>query len=102
MVPRDQLHRRPVVTGPFRPGPPPAGSPGLPLGGRPGPAPTARPGPSVGVGFDDDVDDARHPAVDAAVQAMANAEGLPPADQIAQYEAAYQTLRETLATIDQA
>ncbi|MEU7982806.1 hypothetical protein [Micromonospora sp. NPDC049081] len=56
----------------------------------------------MGVGFDDDVDDARHPAVDAAVQAMANAEGLPPADQIAQYEAAYQTLRETLATIDQA
>ncbi|MDH6466129.1 hypothetical protein M2302_006335 [Micromonospora sp. A200] len=45
---------------------------------------------------------AHHPAVDAAVQAMINAEGLPPADQIAQYEAAYQTLRETLATIDQA
>ncbi|WP_348774029.1 hypothetical protein [Micromonospora sp. WMMD714] len=51
---------------------------------------------------DEDVDEARHPAVDAAVRAMANAEGLPPADQIAQYEAAYQTLRETLATIDQA
>ncbi|MDM4718601.1 hypothetical protein QTQ03_02935 [Micromonospora sp. WMMA1363] len=43
----------------------------------------------------------RHPAVDAAVQAMTNAAGLPPADQIAQYEAAYETLRETLASIDQ-
>jgi hypothetical protein len=32
---------------------------------------------------------------------MANAATLAPADQIAQYEAAYETLRETLATIDQ-
>jgi hypothetical protein len=38
----------------------------------------------------------------AAVQAMINAEPLSPADQIAQYEAAYETLRETLASIDQA
>ncbi|SCF14928.1 hypothetical protein GA0070558_1345 [Micromonospora haikouensis] len=51
---------------------------------------------------DDGDGDARHPAVDAAVQAMANAASLSPADQIPQYEAAYQTLRETLATIDQA
>ncbi|MFY1632414.1 hypothetical protein ACN27F_03850 [Solwaraspora sp. WMMB335] len=43
-----------------------------------------------------------HPAVDAAVQAVRNAAGLPPADQIAQYEAAHATLQETLATIDQA
>jgi hypothetical protein len=43
-----------------------------------------------------------HPAVDAAIQAMANAAGLPLADQIAQYEAVHRTLRETLATIDQA
>ncbi|SCF49583.1 hypothetical protein GA0070216_1368 [Micromonospora matsumotoense] len=98
------------MTGPFRPGPPPAGRPGpppvgrpgQPSAGRPGPVPAGSPGPSAVVGFDDDVDDVRHPAVDAAVRAMANAEGLPPADQIAQYEAAYQTLRETLATIDQA
>lgn len=98
------------MTGPFRPGPPPAGRPGPPpvgrpvppSAGRPGPVPAGSPGPSAVVGFDDDVDDVRHPAVDAAVRAMANAEGLPPADQIAQYEAAYQTLRETLATIDQA
>lgn len=40
--------------------------------------------------------------MDAAVQAMANAATLSPADQIAQYEAAYQTLSETLATIDRA
>ncbi|MCX4473107.1 hypothetical protein C5N14_29645 [Micromonospora sp. MW-13] len=70
---------------PFRPAPPP--------GPRPGPPP--RP-----VAVDDD-GEVRHPAVDAAVQAMANAAALSPADQIPQYEAAYQTLRETLATIDQ-
>ncbi|TDC80947.1 hypothetical protein E1193_16230 [Micromonospora sp. KC606] len=77
------------MSGPIRPGPP--------LGARPGP----RPGPLAGSGTPDEVDEAHHPAVDAAVQAMVNAEGLPPADQIAQYEVAYQTLRETLATIDQ-
>lgn len=76
------------VNAPFRPGPPPPGP-------RPGPPP--RP-----VLADGDDGDARHPAVDAAVQAMANAATLSPADQIPQYEAAYQTLRETLATIDQA
>ena len=43
-----------------------------------------------------------HPAVDAAVQAIANAAVLAPADQLPEYEAAYQTLRDTLATIDQA
>ncbi|MFY1621757.1 hypothetical protein ACN268_00990 [Micromonospora sp. WMMD735] len=91
---------RPVPSGAGTPGPPPVGRPGPPAA-RPGPPPAARPGPPPAVGHDDEVDDARHPAVDAAVRAMANAEGLSPADQIAQYEAAYQTLRETLATIDQ-
>ncbi|HTF11830.1 MAG TPA: hypothetical protein VK659_27010 [Asanoa sp.] len=43
-----------------------------------------------------------HPAVDAAIRSMTNAADLSPADQIAEYEAAYRTLRETLATIDQA
>ncbi|SNT60080.1 hypothetical protein SAMN05421812_1127 [Asanoa hainanensis] len=43
-----------------------------------------------------------HPAVDAAIRSMTNAAELSPADQIAEYEAAYRTLRETLATIDQA
>ncbi|WBB81311.1 hypothetical protein O7606_08080 [Micromonospora sp. WMMD882] len=46
-------------------------------------------------------DDGAHPAVDAAVRAIVNAAALTPADQIPHYEAAYQTLRETLATIDQ-
>ncbi|TDB74447.1 hypothetical protein [Micromonospora sp. KC723] len=82
------------MSGSFRPGPPP--------GGRPGPLPGLRPGPPTGLTPPDEDGGAHHPAVDAAVQAMINAEGLPPADQIAQYEAAYQTLRETLATIDQA
>ncbi|MEH0939160.1 hypothetical protein V6U80_28805 [Micromonospora sp. CPCC 205543] len=101
------------MTGPFRPGPPPHVRPGPRPGppsearhgatdsARPGP-PGARPGPPPRPGPAEDVDEGHHPAVDAAVQAMINAEGLPPADQIAQYEAAYQTLRETLATIDQA
>lgn len=42
-----------------------------------------------------------HPAVDAVIQALANAADLPPRDQIAEYEAAHSTLQETLATIDQ-
>ncbi|SCL34073.1 hypothetical protein GA0070616_4874 [Micromonospora nigra] len=82
-MPRDRADRQ--VSTPFRPGPPPG----------------ARPGPRVGPASSDDLGEVRHPAVDAAVQAMANAAELPPADQIAQYEAAYETLRETLATIDQ-
>ncbi|MGW0244960.1 hypothetical protein, partial [Micromonospora chalcea] len=64
------------------------GDPAVVVGVRPAPA--------------EEVGEARHPAVDAAVLGMANAEALAPADQIAQYEAAYETLRETLATIDQA
>lgn len=86
-----------------RPGPPPGGSfparPGPPAGGppRPGPQVGARPGPPPDLGDDE----ARHPAVDVAVQSLANAATLAPADQVAQYEAAYETLRETLATIDQ-
>ncbi|WP_213455330.1 hypothetical protein [Rhizomonospora bruguierae] len=43
-----------------------------------------------------------HPAVDGALQAMANAAELPAAEQIAEYEAAHRTLQETLATIDEA
>lgn len=41
-----------------------------------------------------------HPAVDAVLQSLANAAQLPPAEQIAEYEAAHQTLQETLASID--
>ncbi|MEO3748631.1 hypothetical protein [Plantactinospora sp. B5E13] len=77
------------VPGPFRPGGPPG---------------TGRPGASTSSHAAADAGDTGtgHPAVDAVLQAMANAANLPPADQIAQYEAAHQTLRETLATIDQA
>ncbi|SIN44113.1 hypothetical protein [Micromonospora cremea] len=85
----------------MRPGPPPGARPGPPPGIRPGPPAGgsfgARPSPPPDLGDDE----ARHPAVDAAVRAMANAATLAPVDQIAQYEAAYETLRETLATIDQ-
>jgi hypothetical protein len=60
------------------------------------PAPPPAPPPTV------DSDGASgHPAVDAAIQALANAAELPLRDQIAEYEAAHQTLQETLATIDQ-
>jgi hypothetical protein len=41
-----------------------------------------------------------HPAVDAVLQALANAAALAPGDQIAEYEAAHQVLQETLAGID--
>ncbi|MFY1671640.1 hypothetical protein ACN27G_16950 [Plantactinospora sp. WMMB334] len=76
--------------GPFRPRPPAGTGPATP-GDRS--AFSDRSAPDAG--------NSGHPAVDAALQAMANAADLPPADQIAQYEAAHQTLRETLATIDQ-
>ncbi|WP_369916134.1 hypothetical protein [Plantactinospora sp. KBS50] len=39
--------------------------------------------------------------MDAALQGIANAAELSPADQIAQYEAALHVLQETLAGIDQ-
>ena len=41
-----------------------------------------------------------HPAVDAVLRSLANAAQLPPAEQIAEYEAAHQVLQETLASID--
>ncbi|GAB2920653.1 hypothetical protein GCM10027280_04540 [Micromonospora polyrhachis] len=78
------------VPGPFR------GVPAPPGGARPGPS--SVPPPSVAPV---DGSGSGHPAVDAAIQALVNAANLSPADQIAQYEAAHQTLRETLATIDQ-
>ncbi|WP_326559382.1 hypothetical protein [Micromonospora sp. NBC_01796] len=78
------------------PGPP---RPGVPGGYRPAPPPVARPADHRDPGA---TDGSGHPAVDAALQAIANAADLPPADQIAQYEAAHNTLQETLATIDQA
>jgi hypothetical protein len=86
---------RPGPPGGFRPGP----SPGA-FAARPSPPAAARPAPPPDPTVTAD-DAAGHPAVDAAVRAMDNAAALAPADQIAQYEAAYETLRETLATIDQ-
>ena len=82
------------VPGPFRPGTAvPDVSPPIPAPSPPPGAPDPAGGGVAGSG---------HPAVDAVIQAIANAAALPPADQIAQYEAAHRTLRETLATIDQA
>ena len=78
------------MTFPHAPGP----RPGPPPGGLP-PAPPDR--PEYAAGRDTQTG---HPAVDAVLQALANAAQLPPAEQIAGYEAAYQTLQETLASID--
>lgn len=73
--------------------------------GSPRPAPpaaAARPAYPNGVPADEDgATGSGHPAVDAALRGIANTAALPPADQIAQYEAAHRTLRATLATIDQ-
>jgi hypothetical protein len=95
------------LTLPHLPGP----RPGPPAGGfRPSPPP-ARPDHEPDRGPDHETeyrpesgprDDSLtgHPAVDAVLQALANAAQLPPAEQIAEYEAAHQTLQETLASID--
>lgn len=93
---------RPPLPGPPRPGPlPGAPRPGMAAGApRPGPDPAA-PGRT-----DDPVgrsgEGTGHPAVDAVLRALANAVALPPADQIAEYEAAHRVLQETLASIDRA
>jgi hypothetical protein len=69
----------------------------------PGPFRPPAPPPTVEAPVEDTVEGGSgHPAVDAVVQALANAADLPPRDQIAEYEAAHSTLQETLATIDQA
>ncbi|WP_412740805.1 hypothetical protein [Krasilnikovia sp. MM14-A1259] len=78
--------------GAARPGPPP----GRPLPGHPGAAGHGAGADGVGGGEDS----TGHPAVDAVLGSLANAAQLPPADQIAAYEAAYQVLQETLASID--
>jgi len=74
-----------------------------PGAGAPSPAMFARPVPVEPAPVEPAGDGlSGHPAVDAAIRSMTNAADLSPADQIAEYEAAYRTLRETLATIDQA
>jgi hypothetical protein len=42
-----------------------------------------------------------HPAVDAALDELAQAAELPPGEQVPAYEAVHRTLSQTLATIDQ-
>lgn len=42
-----------------------------------------------------------HPRLDAALDALERTSGLPPAEQIAEYDEAHRTLQETLATIDE-
>ena len=57
--------------------------------GQPGAIPDGEPAESTG-----------HPAVDAVLRSLANAARLAPAEQIAEYEAAHQVLRDTLSGID--
>ncbi len=95
-------HPHPSPPGP-RPGPPPGGlRPGPPPGGfRPAPPPAAVvPAPSTVPPAPHAGGDTGHPAVDAVLRSLANAAQLPPAEQIAAYEAAHDVLRETLAGID--
>ncbi len=98
---------------PPRPGPPPPGRPAPGPAAQPGaaaqPGPAARPAPWPGEPRQRPADspdhhdgDAGHPAVDAALQSLANAARLSPAEQVAAYEEAHRTLQETLASIDRA
>lgn len=43
-----------------------------------------------------------HPAVDASLRALAEVTDAPPAEQLPAYQAAHRTLREVLASIDEA
>jgi hypothetical protein len=85
--------------GGFRPGPPPVPQPPRPVADH-GPVPQPpRPAADYRSEYREG-DGTGHPAVDAVLQALANAATLAPADQIAEYEAAHQVLQETLAGID--
>ncbi len=96
--------------GGFRPGPPPGHRPPVPSPGQATPAPSPgrmTPVPPLGPVTPSPVPpaphaegDTGHPAVDAVLRSLANAAQLPPAEQSAEYEAAHQVLRETLAGID--
>jgi hypothetical protein len=58
----------------------------------------------TGSGVDDQPDatgPTGHPVVDAAVGRLAEQAELPPAEQVAGYEAAQRALQQTLASIDQ-
>ncbi len=92
--------------GGFRPSPPPAGPQptGQPYAGQSasgqGTPGQGTPGQATGEYRLDATGGTGHPAVDAVLQSLANAATLAPGDQIAEYEAAYQVLQETLASID--
>jgi hypothetical protein len=89
-----------------RPGPTPGPGSGPTAGPRPGPVPGPPagpvPGPPPGYNALPERSDGEtgHPAVDGMLAALDNAAQLPPAEQIAEYEAAHEVLRETLASID--
>jgi hypothetical protein len=73
------------------PGPEPAVDPGTAPAAGPQPAPDPPEHTQTG-----------HPAVDAALRALGEAAAVPPDGQVAAFQAAHRTLRETLATIDDA
>jgi hypothetical protein len=84
------------------PGPDPAVAPGTAAAATaadPATAPVAGPQP-----VPDPPERTRtgHPAVDAALGALGEAAAAPPDGQVAAFQAAHRTLRETLATIDDA
>jgi hypothetical protein len=58
---------------------------------EPDPAPGAEPEPVIG-----------HPAVDAALRTLAGVTDANPAEQLPAYQIAHRTLREALASIDEA
>jgi hypothetical protein len=75
----------------FKPGPPPGYQPPAPAGEWPA---------AEAAVAEEGAGETGHPAVDAVLRSLANAAQLPPAEQIAEYEAAHQVLQETLASID--
>jgi hypothetical protein len=102
-----------------RPGPPPGPPPGYrPAPPQPSPADSAEAAASAEVdpqrvpgddraegeqpryGVSGGGESTGHPAVDAVLRSLANAAQLPPAEQIAEYEAAHRVLQETLSSID--
>ena len=90
---------------PYRPGPPPGHQPVAETGsaeaGHPVEFPeTGRPAGSSETGHPAGSSETGHPAVDEVLRSLENAAQLPPAEQIAEFEAAHQVLRETLASID--
>ena len=86
---------------PFKPGPPPghqppAADPDVAVEAPSVALPDALPDAPVA----DPSSETGHPAVDAVLRSLENAAQLPPAEQIAEFEAAHQVLQETLASID--